>query len=121
MEIEYVSAPLELDFLEADAAAADGAGEAPGLGLGLGAELPAAEGEGGEGQPSAAADFQRILQRFGTVEQLLNGAGGEEGGEGEEDAGVWARCSLGGGGGKVPNVWLALQPGQRQVLDSGQP
>ncbi|KAL4431297.1 hypothetical protein ABPG75_006553 [Micractinium tetrahymenae] len=87
VEIEYVSAPLELDFLQDEEAAAEGgAGEAPGLGLGLGAE-PEAGGEGGEGQPSAAAEFQRILQRFGTVEQLLSGEDGEEGEEGEQGAG----------------------------------
>ncbi|PSC74600.1 Splicing factor 3B subunit 2 [Micractinium conductrix] len=95
VEIEYVSAPLELDFLQEEAAAAAEGGDGDvemrgGLGLGLGAD-PAA-GEGGEGQPSAAADFQRILQRFGTVEELLAGEAeeGEEGGagggeEGEED------------------------------------
>lgn len=103
VEIEYVSAPLELDFLqsEAEAAADGGAGEALGLGLGLGAE-PAAGGEGGEGQPSAAADFQRILQRFGTVEQLLSGEEGGEGGEGEEGAGVL--------GGAHP-TWLCSREG----------
>ncbi|KAL4438493.1 hypothetical protein ABPG77_000141 [Micractinium sp. CCAP 211/92] len=117
VEIEYVSAPLELDFLEADAAAADGAGEAPGLGLGLGAELPAAEGEGGEGQPSAAADFQRILQRFGTVEQLLNGAGGEEGGEGEEDAGGEPKA---GGEGEGPAAQAEAKAGGGESDSEGE-
>ncbi|KAI7836288.1 hypothetical protein COHA_009837 [Chlorella ohadii] len=108
VEIEYVSAPLDIDFLEgaAAAAAADGGDEdmpqAGGLGSGLGAQ-PAAGAEGGEQPPAdPAAELQRILQRFGTVEELMGTApvegeeeegaeGGEAGGEGEAG---------GGGGGR---------------------
>ncbi|KAI3424478.1 hypothetical protein D9Q98_010028 [Chlorella vulgaris] len=96
VEIEYVSAPLEFDFL-VDSGAATGGGDTEmpeASGLGLGSAVPAAGGEGGQQQPSAAEDFQRILQRFGTVEELLgtatppaedgkagDGATGEAGGE----------------------------------------
>jgi len=95
VEIEYVSAPLDIDFLEgaAAAAAADGGDEdmpqAGGLGLGLGAQ-PAAGAEGGEQPPAdPAAELQRILQRFGTVEELMGTAPveGEEEEEGAEGAG----------------------------------
>lgn len=91
VEIEYVSAPLDIDFLgDAAAAAAAGGGggdtemgEGGGLGLGLGAQ-PAAGAEGGEQPPAdPAAELQRILQRFGTVEELM-GRETEEGEEGEE-------------------------------------
>lgn len=96
VEIEYVSAPLEFDFL-VDSGAATGGGDTEmpeASGLGLGSAVPAAGGEGGQQQPSAAEDFQRILQRFGTVEELLgtapppaedgkagDGTAGEAGGE----------------------------------------
>lgn len=102
VEIEYVSAPLELDFLQGAAAAAaegDDGDEPMPLAAGLGAA--AADqlgGEGGEGQPSAAADFQRILQHFGNVEQLLGASGDEEGGsDGEEGAGPKGEGEEGGG------------------------
>ena len=95
VEIEYVSAPLELDFLEgsapsAAAGAASGEDEEMPPAGGLGAAEPAA-GVEGEEQPSAASDFQRILQRFGNVEELLGTApaGGEEG-EGGAGAGAAA-------------------------------
>ena len=91
MEIEYVSAPLELDFLEG-AAAAEGDEDMPAAaGLGLGSEQPAAEGgpEGEEQPPSLAADFQR----FGTVEELL-GAAPVQGEEAEGAGGAGAPLAL---------------------------
>ena len=79
VEIEYVSAPLEFEVPGTDAEAA---GEA---------EAMDAEG-GAEGAvPAPLSDFQRILQRFGTVEELLGGAapgGDDEDGSGDEQQGA---------------------------------
>ena len=94
VEIEYVSAPLELDFLEAAAGGGDTEmGEAAGVGAAAGgrgleqAGMAADEEAGGQQQqPSATADLQRILQRFGNVEELL-GTAPAAGGEGEAGAG----------------------------------
>lgn len=44
-------------------------------------------GEGGEQQPAAASDFQRILERFGTVEGLLGSEEGEGGAPGSDEEG----------------------------------
>ena len=101
MEIEYVSAPLDIDFLEGAAAAAAGDDEempaAGGLGLGLGAQ-PAAGAQGGDQPPAdPAAELQRILQRFGTVEELMGTAPVE--GEEEEEGGAGA--GLGGAAGAL--------------------
>lgn len=97
MEIEYVSAPLEFDFVVGGGAAPTGDAEMAEAGvLGLGAEAPGAGGEGGEQQPPAPTDFQRILQRFGTVENLLGTAEPADGEEGEEGgAGTGALALLG--------------------------
>lgn len=108
MEIEYVSAPLDIDFLEGAAAAAGGAGDgeelpqAGGLGLGLGAQ-PAAGAEGGDQPPAdPASELQRILQRFGTVEELM-GTAPVEGEEAEEEGGAGADTGWCGG---LPAMWL---------------
>ena len=119
MEIEYVSAPLDIDFLEGAAAAAAPGGDADmpqAGGLGLGAQ-PAAGAEGGEQPPAEpAAELQRILQRFGTVEELLGTAPAR--GEDEDEGGAGA-----GGAGDLPalqqRLWpaaVAGTPAERQRL-----
>lgn len=80
MEIEYVSAPLEFELPEAAPSSAD-------------VDM---EGLGTPSVPAPADDLQRILERFGTVEQLLGTAPAEaEGGEGAGGGG--AEAAAGGG------------------------
>eukprot|EP00887_Chlorella_sp_A99_P008170 scaffold12.g8170.t1 len=83
VEIEYVSAPLEFEL--------GGSGGAAGGDQEM--------GDAGAAPMPAEEELRRILERFGTVEQLLGGEGGAgEGGAGGDDAGGGEE---GGGGGEA--------------------
>lgn len=75
VEIEYVSAPLEFELPALAEAAAAAGGDAE-------MAEASAGGGGAAGEPQLPAEeLARILQRFGTVEQLMGRGAEEEGGE----------------------------------------